>query len=76
MIVEPRGTQIDQIPMAFPLLFALNQRAIIAGAATEMRLMPAPSMNLLPSMIAMPPLKAPTLAPPMRQKRAISPTAR
>jgi len=76
MIVDPRGTHMDQTPMAFPLLFEVNQRAIIAGATTAMKLIPAPSINRLASMMPMPPLKAPIPAPMIRQKRAINPTAR
>jgi len=76
MIVDPRGTQMDQTPMAFPLLFEVNHRAIIAGATTDMKLIPAPSINRLDSMMPMPLLRAPMPEPTIRQKRAINPTAR
>ena len=76
MIVDPRGTQMDQTPMAFPLLFEVNHRAIIAGANTDMKLIPAPSINRLASMMPMPLLRAPMPEPTIRQKRAINPTAR
>ena len=76
MIVDPRGTQTAQIPMAFPRLSAENHRAITAGATTDMRLIPAPSMNRLASMASNPRLRAPQPAPMTRERMAIIPVSR
>ena len=76
MIVDPRGTQTAQTPMAFPRLSGENHRAMTAGATTDIRLIPAPSTNRLASRISNPRLKAPQPAPMTRERMAIIPVSR
>jgi hypothetical protein len=62
-----------QIPMALPLFSEVNLIAMIAGATTEIRLIPAPSINRLVSRMSMPLLRAPMPEPRMREESAIKP---
>ena len=55
MVVDPKGTQTDQIPIALPLFSGGNHRATMSGAVTAMKLKPAPSINRLKSRPPMPP---------------------
>ncbi len=76
MIVDPRGTQTAQIPMAFPRLSGENHKAMTAGATTDMRLIPAPSTKRLASMVSNPRLNPPQPAPMTKERMAIIPVNR
>ena len=73
MIIDPSGTQADQMPMAFPRFSTVNHNAMTAGATIPMKLLPMPSINLLVSIVPALRLTAPTAAPMARASTAIRP---